>query len=304
MLNLLTFMLIANNEFILLSDYGVRRDLLYDLANRCGFKVIERTKKGQKYFRLKKVNIPCERLYTRSEKNTFNYVDIADLHIGHPDCDINKLKIFLESVALKGIDYVFIAGDIFEGIPDIEREHLRNLVNNKTKIKSEFERQLDIAYRLFRNIPLNIMAIPGNHDFTFDFLGINNPLKKLEGALKSEECNFKAYDSYIQDFEIAGVVKRMMHLEHYFIPTNVYPAIHRLYEFAQNDELMSRCVDGVKRPVRFLHCGHIHKMAELYDSEHMIFVSQPGSFIKGQNFYMPYINVKGEVLEDLRVLRS
>ena len=60
----------------------------------------------------------------------------------------------------------------------------------------------------------------------------------------------------------------------------------------------------VKRPIRFLHCGHIHKRIEVYDSDFNVFITQPGAFIKEQNFRRPFIHVKGEVLDDLRIVRG
>ena len=270
------------------------------MANRCGFRVLEKEKRGKILYRLKKLPINCEKLYSRENRASFNFLDIADLHIGHPDCNLSRIKMVLDDAVRQNVDYVFIAGDLFEGIPIHSNPTSNGFFFERSKAKFEFERQLEIAYKLFRRVPLSIKVTPGNHDFLFDIVGITNPLKILEKELHGESCEFKAYNGYIQDFEIAGVIKRMVHLENYYFQPNVFPAIHRLYEFEQNEGLM---VKG-RKPVRFLQCGHFHKTAEFYNSEYKVFITQPGSFIEGQNFYTPAIHVKGEVLDDLRVLRE
>ena len=71
-----------------------------------------------------------------------------------------------------------------------------------------------------------------------------------------------------------------------------------------NGGLNVKCSDGKKRPIRFLQCGHIHKTIEIYNSSFNVFISQSGSFVRDQNYYMPFIHVKGEVTEDLRILRG
>ncbi len=301
MLNLLSFMVEANSGYVRLEDHeGVTRKLLYDLANRCGFRVIEKEKRGSLVYRLKKLPIPCEKLYSRENRASFNFIDIADLHIGHPDCEISRIKMVLDDAIRQNVDFVFISGDIFEGIPIPSNPISTGFTLNKNKVRDEFERQLEMAFKLFRRFPLCIKATPGNHDFLFDVLDFMNPLKTLEMELRRETCDFKAYNGYIQDFEIAGVIKRMIHLENYYFQPNVFPAIHRLHEFEQNEGL----IVGGKKPVRFLQCGHFHKTAEFYNSEYKVFITQPGSFICGQNYYTPAIHVKGEVLDDLRVLRE
>ena len=285
----------ANANFFHLGEKGIRKDLMYDLASRCGFKVLSKTKNDVTQYRLKKVGIPCERLYTREDKTTINFIDIADLHIGNSDCEISKIRNVLDYAVRQNVDYVFSAGDILDGVFSSMEIRDAQVICSK---------QIDAAYSIFRNYPLDIRVVPGNHDFTFDFVGIRNPLRILEEKLKNEKCNFKVYDGYIQDFEMAGIVKRMMHLENFYLQDNVVAVIQRLHEFKEHGGLMVKCEDGVKRPLRFLECGHIHKTAEMYDWESKVTITQPGSFVYGQNYYMPFIHVKGEVLDDLRIVRD
>ena len=294
MLNLLRFMETANAGYVSIEEKGIDKYLLYDLATRCGFKVLTLKERGKVLYKLKKKGIPCERLYTRQEKSTFNFIDIADLHIGDEECEVHKIKAVLDYAMKNNVDYVFIAGDLINGINERDKDRAESILN----------RQLDIAFSIFRKYPLKIKALPGNHEFTFDYAGINNPLRILEGRLKTEQCDFQAYDGYIQDFEIAGVIKRMMHLENYYYHDKAFSVIQRLYTFNENGGLLVKCDDGIKKPIRFLECGHIHKTVEIYNAEFNVFISQPGTFVKGQNYFMPFIHVKGEVTDDLRILRG
>lgn len=284
----------ANAGYIPIDDKGIDSSLLYDLAARCGFKVLTSKDGGRVLYKLKKLGIPYERLYTRQEKSTFNFIDIADLHIGDENCEISKIRTVLEYAVKNNVDYIFIAGDLFNGIEE----------RDGNNAKSILEKQLDIAVSIFRRYPVTIKATPGNHEFTFDYMGLTNPLRMLEERLEGEKCNFKAFDSYIQDFEIAGIIKRMMHLEDFYRHDRTFSAIQRLYTFEANGGLYVKCLDGKRRPLRFLQCGHVHKTIEMYNSDFNVYITQPGSFVREQNYYMPFIHVKGEVTDDLRILRG
>lgn len=295
MVNLLTFMESANADYVTIDDKGISKKLLTSVANRCGFGVMSMRENDRSYYRLKKIGIHCEKLYDHNERSTFNFLDIADLHLGHPSCEIAKIRSTLDYAVKKGVDYVFIAGDLLDGVyPGCERKNVKGL----------FENQMEIAISLFRKYPLDFRVIPGNHEFQFDYYGIQNPLSQLEYELRSEQCKFRAYSGYIQDFEIAGVIKRMMHLEAYYYHDNVFSTVQRLHEFKEHGGLYVKCDDGIKRPIRFLQCGHIHKTVEIYNPDFNVYISQPGSFVRKQNYYMPHIHVKGEVLDDLRIVRG
>ena len=296
MQNLLTLMEDATHNPFSPEDYQIPVHLWITIVERCGFSYERFRKKGKFYYRLKRKEIPCEKLYSRQDKTTFNFIDMADLHIGHPDCEEDRIREALKYAADNNVDYVFIAGDVLNGVYDAE----------KCDAEDKLHRQIDKAFLIFRKFPnLSIKVIPGNHEFTFVMNGLfYNPLTLLESRLVDEGCDFKAYPGYIQDFEIAGIIKRMMHLESYYHQENEYSLVHRLYEFNEHGGLMVKCKDYVKRPIRFFHCGHIHKRIEVYDSDYNVFITQPGAFIKEQNFRRPFIHVKGEVLQDLRIVRG
>ena len=294
LLNLLTFMEFANTTYFSLEDTFISASLLYNLANRCGFKVITSREEGKMFYKLKKIGIPCEILYTREQSNTFDFLDLADLHIGSDKCQIDKIKICLENAVKQGIRDVFIAGDLLNGVPyGVDKSTAEKILNE----------QIPLAYSIFRKYPLNIRAIPGNHEFTYDLAGIINPLKILEEKLEGEKCTFKAYDGYIQDFVIAGIVKRMIHIEKYYYEHGVYSSIVRLKEFKKHGGLIVRDSAGVKRPIRFLQCGHVHKNVEFYDSDANAFITQPGSFLRDENQEMPCIRVRGSVTEEQNIIR-
>ena len=169
-MNLLTFMEDANYNDFLLEQKQIKKDLVYDLARRCGFKVLTHSTEGRVYYRLKKVGIPCERLYTHEEKTTFNYLDLADLHIGNSDCQIGKIRYVLNEAVKNKVDYVFIAGDVLDGLTYPSRKDVKEI----------YKCQIGMAFFLFKDYPnLDFRVIPGNHDVTFDFFGIKSPLRFL-----------------------------------------------------------------------------------------------------------------------------
>ena len=285
----------ANYNWFNFEEVDISIDLFRRIAIRCGFRILSEERNGVIWYKLKKIGIPCECLYTHLESTHFNFIDLADLHLGNLYCEIDRIKLALKAAVRQHVDYVFIAGDLLDGVCGVHSDECASKL---------VEQQLDIAYELFRKYPLDIRAIPGNHEFTFDYYGIYNPLKLLEDRLRGETCKFKAYNGYIQDFEIAGVIKRMMHLENYYYRDNTMTIVQRLHIFDEHGGLMVKCEDGAKRPIRFLECGHEHRKLELYDSDFNVFISQPGTFLQDKNFYLPSIHVKGEVLDDLRVVRG
>jgi hypothetical protein len=171
------------------------------------------------------------------------------------------------------------------------------------QIEKSFKNQLYTIYKILKQYDLNYYAINGNHEYCYEQLGISQPLKMLEEKLNRDGINFTAYDTYIMDFIVAGVVKRMIHLESYYERKTISHSMERLYEFERHGGLNITKDDGEILPLRFLECGHVHLTMEMYSSVHNVYVTQPGSLIVTENPYEPGIFVRGEVTKEKNIIR-
>ena len=308
--NMLRMLEAANEEFIAFrrEELGMEPRIFVDVAYRCGFEAVFRGKGTKKRIKLRKRGIPIVKLYDKETSNKINYLDIADIHAGHPDFSPEMLDEVLSKYHRDGkpsVDYVFIAGDLFEGVTD--KEFCFELVNAQprmhTFVEGILKHQVNLLFNVLSKYDFDYRAINGNHEYTFEQLGFDSPIKLLEEKMRKAGKKFTYYDTYIVDFIMGGVVKRMMHLESFYQRDGAVHSYDRLETFKRHGGL-NPCYEGKKYPIRFFQCGHIHRREELYEARDKVFISQSGSFIKTELFYLPVIHVKGEVLEDNRILRE
>ena len=263
-------------DFEYLEKFVSRNDMT--LINRCD-------KKGNKSYKIVRNSIPVH-FISGAEQSEFSFLDLSDLHIGHPDFKEKPLRAKLRRAVKIGVQYVFIAGDIFEGV--------QKMVPYDDALAIQY-RQLDMAFRIFKDYPLNYYAINGNHDYSFEAFGLHNPIHLLENSLQREGINFKFFDTYMIDFIVCGVAKRVMHIEKYKKNKYELCVIERINRF-ENNELVAN-YKGKSYPIRFFACGHIHVNMELYYERKKIYISQPGSFIQGNEKCERGNFVSGEVLD-------
>ena len=129
----------------------------------------------------------------------------------------------------------------------------------------------------------NYRVINGNHEYGYEILGLEPPLRILERKMRAKGKRFTFYDTYMVDFIIA--------------------TYDRLRKFKKNGGLWVR-YNGKKYPIRFFQCGHLHHRQEVYDGSTKIFITQPGSFVKNEMVYAPGILVRGRVLDNKTVIRE
>lgn len=285
-------------------ELGIDYELFKSIAERCGFSIQEKNDERRKMFMLKKKGIPLVKLYSREEEKTFNFLDVSDFHVGNKDFNPDKLHEILREAVERGVRQVFIAGDIFEAVYDVTQYDFRIMNPKKQKqVEKCFKSQLYTIFKILREYDLSYYAINGNHEYGYEQLGIMNPLKQLEEKLRCEGIDFNSYGTYIVDFLIAGVVKRVMHLESYYERKTVCNAMERLYEFERHGGLNVKISETEKVPIRFLECGHVHLTMELYSARHNVYVMQPGSLIVTENPYESGIFVRGEVTKERNIVR-
>ena len=289
-------------------DLGIEPHIFLDVAEKCGYQPVFTPHQKGTSVKLKKAIIPVVMLYDSNESKSFNFLDLSDLHVGHPKFDSRELEKILSRYYRNGkplVDYVFIAGDLLEGITtdyytyklvNEEKEEMARVVNTRNI-------QVNQLLNILEKYDFDYRVINGNHEYGYEILGLEPPLKILERKMRAKGKHFTFYDTYMVDFIIAGVCKRMMHLESFDMRPGVIPTYDRLRKFKKNGGLWVR-YRGKKYPIRFFQCGHLHHRQEVYDGSTKIFITQPGSFVKTEMVYAPGILVRGRVLDNKSVIRE
>lgn len=222
---------------------------------------------NKRFYHLVRSRIPVYFISGPEQKN-FRFMDISDLHIGHPCFDESALRERLRYAVRNNIKLVFIAGDVFEGVCTKE-------------YSDSFVTQVSQAFNIFKDYPLTYYAINGNHDYSFEQVSLPNPIKTLSHKLQKAGIDFHFFDVYLMDFVICGVIKRVMHLENYdYNKKHVFAKIK--VQMFNKEDLLSNSYRGRQYPVRFFQVGHIHDNDKgcVFYAKKRIFISQPGSFIK------------------------
>ena len=281
MINLLHLSEIMTCKWVYETDLKVTFDEFEKFAKRNNFTILSRIKNGHRQLRLRRESIPIMQIESHDSDSTFSFMDIADLHIGHPDFNEAELRAKLKYAVDNNIQYVFIAGDIFEGCTDATSE-------------SHYYEQVQLAYDIFKDYSLNYFAINGNHDYTFEQIGLVNPIKRLEQMLNNVWINFFYFDTYVMDFIICGVIKRVMHVERQDFNKKKIFAQEKLAAF-DKEGFLENSFQGETYPVRFFEVGHIHVNVQMYYSKKKIFISQPGCFL-GKNNHENANIIKGKVI--------
>ncbi len=282
-------------------------ELLFTVAERAGFKCLFNEENGRS-FKFVKQSIPVVKLYDREKSDEFFFIDMGDLHVGDEnfsEADLRKvLEFYSKPIAGKIPDYVFLAGDILDGF--LSSRFGSGYIDCCSQIQRQIneikEQQVAKVVEILSDYDFNYIAINGNHEYTLESLCDEAPLYQVERKMRYKGKRFKFFDTYIVDFIIAGVGKRMMHLDNCNSRSKRNYALDRVKEFEGKGNL-SICYEQRKYPIRFFHTGHLHHWNDMYYSQSKIYISQPGSFLKPDIIYRPVVEMRGRVLEENRILR-
>ena len=289
-------------------ELGTDPSIFIEVANKSGFDVEYIPHKKGTAVRLKRRSIPVVMLYDGNVSKSFNFLDLSDLHVGHPKFNAKELEKILAKYYRNGkplVDYVFIAGDLLEGITSdyytyellhSDKKEMQRVINTRNV-------QVNTLLNILSKYDFDYRVINGNHDYIYTAMGLESALRILERKMRDNGKRFTFYDTYVVDFIIAGVCKRMMHLESFDNRPGAVPSYDRLRAFKRNGGLYVR-YNGKRYPIRFFQCGHLHQRKELYDGSMKVFITQPGSFVKNEMVYSPGILVRGRVLENKNVIRE
>ena len=244
-------------------------DSLKKFAEKNNLELKRRLAKNKVKYKMVRHAIPVHFISGEEESN-IKILDISDIHIGNPNFDEEAFKGVLKQALDINVSAVFIAGDIFEGTASDVAD------DNVIQVHIA---QVDKAFELFKQFPLKYYVINGNHDYTFEQIGLANPVKMLASKLLNAGIEFHFFDTYVMDFIISGVVKRVMHVERQDFTKKKIFAVEKLRQFEKELGLIVY-YGGIEYPIRLFQAGHIHINVQMYYARRKIFISQSGSFLK------------------------
>lgn len=280
MKNVIKIFEIMNTKNGISSDrIGVNISIVLKIAKRCGLEVEMIRCRKKIYYRLTdnckdKLNEIC---YSRSipkvvlsETETMlkeiRFACLSDLHIGFKEILIEKLYSFLEKAKQNNINYILIAGDLFEG--NFMYEGQSNYMDLYTA-----EQQAEGLFKVLKEFDFQYVAINGNHDYTFEFTGQKNPIYLLKEKMDNYGKKFEYVDSYFANVVLDGVAIRMVHLNDTYGTSKDFACIN----YANTLPKTIMC-EGIEYPLLSVIAGHLHRHEFHHIKEQLIF--QPGSIKK------------------------
>ena len=253
-------------------ELRVSLETLKKFAEKNGFELKRKMQKKQEKYKLIRNHVATFFISGEEEKH-IKILDIADIHIGDPNFEEEVLRGVLEQAVSSNVQAVFIAGDTFDGT---------SANNADEEVIAIHTSQIEMAFSIFKDYDLKYYVINGNHDYTFEQIGLSNPVKILSSRLKDVGIEFNFFDTYIMDFIIAGVVKRVMHVERQDFTKKKIFAVEKLRQF-EKELGLSIVYEGLEYPIRLFQAGHIHVNVQMYYARRKIFISQSGSFLKNDD---------------------
>ncbi len=280
--NLIHLCELMTRSYVYESQLRIPTKVFKHFATRNNFIVKTQVKNNKIRFKLYRKEIPIYYISGDDVKD-FHFLDLGDIHIGNLKFDESSLRKRLAQAQEEGIKQVFIAGDLFEGCCN-SCEH-------------QYLNQIEHAYRIFKDYPFSYYAINGNHEYSFEQLNYENPINRLQKMLRQDGVDFHYFDTYIMDFVICGVIKRVMHIEN--IDKSGHdkswtPAINKLDRFDE-DGLLQNFYKGKLYTVRLFQIGHIHMNMQRFYSRKKVYISQAGSFIGDEPLEEKGNFIKGRV---------
>lgn len=240
----------------------VEEAILKNIAKRCG---IELEEQGERYF-WKKEKKEKVLFFSKKEKNT-RIAILADLHAGFMQNKETMLTDFLQKCKRQKASYLLIAGDLHEGTQIFTGHEF--VLKNKTSIA-----QAKKNYEILKDVDMTIIFINGNHDYSMEVAGMQNPNLLLYEMLKKDRKKVYFIDHYYANLIIGGIGIRMAHLHKYCGKKE--PCI----EYANEYKETKIRYEGKKYPIKLFVTGHIHNH-EIYSCDDQL-ILQPGS-IKNPN---------------------
>lgn len=204
------------------------------------------------------------------EAQTIKWVELSDIHAGSIQFDEQGLRSVLALAVKEGFQQVHISGDLCDGFK-VYPAHQNNLRFHKA------DDQANLLASVLMEFPLYYIACKGNHDYSYEKQGGINPIKLVENTVNQAngQAKFTFLDSFAGDIVIAGMIKRMVHLDGGRAYAKSYPSqtyIRNLFD-SHGENIP---IGGKEYRIRFLQSGHFH--TDIAFESAGIFITHSGNF--------------------------
>jgi len=245
-----------------MTEIRMLRDMGYQILNQAA-------ENGRVYY----IGSPDESPYlfvSKASRDTqhIKFLELSDIHAGSKMFDEQGLRDVLQRALDDGYVDAHISGDLVDG-NKLYRGQQKNLRYWRC------EDQADYLAEILMEYDLNYVAVKGNHDESYEKVGSPNPIRLIEMRMREEDKNFVFLDSMAGDLVIAGVVKRMVHLDGGRAYAKSYPGqtyLRNLFD-SHGEDVWIR---GNKYRLRFGQFGHFHSNI-MYEASG-VYCTHPGNF--------------------------
>lgn len=202
------------------------------------------------------------------EPKTIKILEMSDIHCGCKTFAEESLRKYLERAVKNNVDFVHIAGDLFDG-NGVYRGHSRNLRYHTA------EEQVEKLYSILCEYDLWYIATIGNHDESFCNGGGVNPVRLLEKRMAESGKRFTYLNAFEGNVVHAGVVFRLIHLKGQMSKSKSY-APQRYLGNVLRSNFNNVILGGREYNIRSITAGHFHVQYSLNLAG--IFSVMPGNF--------------------------
>lgn len=245
-------------------------NIIKNIAERSGYSWQE--KEGG-FIKFKFVGAPV--VYITDTPNV-KFACMADLHISSKFTDEGLLRKALDMALKEEVEYIFIAGDLFDGI-DIYKQHYKDVIS-----QNSYDQAVRL-FNIFKDYKFKYIAISGNHDLSFEIKNQKNPIKHLEALLHENNIFFKYIPSFVATLLVSDFAIKIVHIDSSFYKKNSEPCMNYFSQITLN-RTQQYTFKGKEYPLKVVIVGHMHyNFNEIYiHHSKKIFILQPGS-IKNDN---------------------
>ena len=203
-----------------------------------------------------------------TKAQTIRLLEMSDIHCGCRTFAEENLRKYLEKAVKSGVEFVHIAGDLFDG-NGVYRGHSKNLRYHTA------EEQVDKLYAILCEYDLWYIATLGNHDESFCTDGGVNPVRLLERRMAGSGKRFTYLNAFEGNVVHAGVVFRLIHLKGQMSKAKSYAPQRYLGNVLRSN--FNNVMLGEKEyNIRSINAGHFHVQYSLNLAG--IFSVMPGNF--------------------------
>lgn len=244
-------------------------DTIKNIARNSGYQILERREGESRFVRFRMNLIPT--VFVTSEKDV-KFLCISDLHISSTLINKKKIRCVLNKATKMGVKYVFISGDLCEGIK-MGRCH-ENFITT-----SSSEQQANEVVEILKDFNFKYFAISGNHDLSFELEEQENPLLIIERKMKEMGRFFRFIPSFCASLIVSDFAIKLVHIDSSFAHCNSKEPCIQYFERVILKRPLEIMHTGKRYPLKIVQIGHMHSnfLKEYKLGKLNFYILQPGS---------------------------